>query len=147
MRRAVSSAFACFGVGKRQSAARRPAVRSLLDVRTNEEQDRSLVNPGILAMAEPVEQQPVVDEAAELEAAVGQAIEACGGDPVDAVRALVIANAMLERELAERLREDEPRIPARAAGRQVRREYHGRGRGAHSGISTTRSGMKPAFWD
>ncbi|MCK1616393.1 hypothetical protein IVA96_06915 [Bradyrhizobium sp. 159] len=53
-------------------------------------------------MAAPVEQQqPVVDEAAELEAAVAQAIEACGGDPVDAVRALIVANAMLERELAD----------------------------------------------
>jgi hypothetical protein len=47
-------------------------------------------------MADPAEQQPV-DEAAELEAAVGQAIEACGGDPVDAVRALIVANSMLER--------------------------------------------------
>lgn len=35
-------------------------------------------------------EQPVVDEAAELEAAVGQAIEACGGDPVAAVRALIV---------------------------------------------------------
>jgi hypothetical protein len=52
-------------------------------------------------MAEPVEQQPVVDEAAELEAAVRQAIEACGGDPVDAVRALIVANSMLEQELAD----------------------------------------------
>ena len=40
------------------------------------------------------------DEAAELEAAVGQAIEACGGDPVAAVRALIVANALLEKELA-----------------------------------------------
>jgi hypothetical protein len=52
-------------------------------------------------MAEPVEQQPVVDEAAELEAAVRQAIAACGGDPVDAVRALIVANGMLEQELAD----------------------------------------------
>jgi hypothetical protein len=52
-------------------------------------------------MAEPVEQQPVVDDAAEPEAAVRQAIEACGGDPVDAVRALIVANSMLERELAD----------------------------------------------
>jgi hypothetical protein len=32
------------------------------------------------AMAEPVEQQPPVDQAAELEAEVAQSIEACGGD-------------------------------------------------------------------
>lgn len=51
-------------------------------------------------MAAPVEQHPVVDEAAELEAAVRQAIEACGGDPVDAVRALIVANSMLEQELS-----------------------------------------------
>jgi hypothetical protein len=52
-------------------------------------------------MSDPAEQQPVVDEAAELEAAVRQAIEACGGDPVDAVRALIVANSMLERELSD----------------------------------------------
>jgi hypothetical protein len=46
-------------------------------------------------------EQPPVDEAAELEAAVGQAIEACGGDPIAAVRALIVANAMLEREMSE----------------------------------------------
>ena len=39
-------------------------------------------------------------EAAELEATVSQAIEACGGDPVAAVRALIVANGMLEHELA-----------------------------------------------
>ncbi|MCS3893294.1 enamine deaminase RidA (YjgF/YER057c/UK114 family) [Bradyrhizobium japonicum USDA 38] len=48
----------------------------------------------------PAEQQPV-DPAAELDAAVAQAIEACGGDPVDAVRALIVANSMIEQELAE----------------------------------------------
>ena len=37
---------------------------------------------------------------AELEAAVGQAIEACGGAPVAAVRALIVANSLLEHELA-----------------------------------------------
>lgn len=52
-------------------------------------------------MAEPAKQPDHVDEAAELEAAVRQAIEACGGDPVDAVRALIVANAMLEQELAD----------------------------------------------
>lgn len=49
----------------------------------------------------PAEQQPPVDEAAaELEAAVAQAIEACG-DPVAAVRALIVMNTALERELAD----------------------------------------------
>ena len=51
-------------------------------------------------MADPAEQQPV-DQAAQLEAAVSQAIAACGGDPVDAVRALIVANGMLEQELAD----------------------------------------------
>ena len=37
--------------------------------------------------------------AAELEAALGQAIEACGGDPVPAVRALIVANSLLEEEI------------------------------------------------
>ena len=52
-------------------------------------------------MAEPAEQQPAVDEAAELEAAVAQAIETCGGDPVHAVRALIVMNTALEQELAD----------------------------------------------
>jgi hypothetical protein len=52
-------------------------------------------------MAAPAEQQSPLDEAAELEAAVRQAIEACGGDPVDAVRALIVMNSALDRELAD----------------------------------------------
>ncbi|MET4278826.1 MULTISPECIES: hypothetical protein [unclassified Bradyrhizobium] len=51
-------------------------------------------------MADPAEQQPAVDKAAELEAAVRDAIETCGGDPVDAVRALILMNTALEQELA-----------------------------------------------
>ena len=51
-------------------------------------------------MAEPVEQQPV-DEAAELEVAVAQAIEACGGDTLATIKALIVANSMLEQELAD----------------------------------------------
>ncbi|GLH79710.1 hypothetical protein SSBR45G_46190 [Bradyrhizobium sp. SSBR45G] len=51
-------------------------------------------------MADPAEQSPV-DQAADLEAAVAQAIEACGGDPVAAVRSLIVMNSMLERELAD----------------------------------------------
>jgi len=52
-------------------------------------------------MAEPAADQLPVDAAADMEAAVGQAIEACGGDPVAAVRALIVANAMLEQEMSE----------------------------------------------
>jgi hypothetical protein len=37
----------------------------------------------------------------ELEAAVDQAIAACGGDPRAAVRALIVANNFLESEIAE----------------------------------------------
>jgi hypothetical protein len=37
--------------------------------------------------------------AEQLEAAVDQAIEACGGDAREAVKALLIANEFLEREL------------------------------------------------
>ncbi|WP_340672286.1 hypothetical protein [Bradyrhizobium ottawaense] len=51
-------------------------------------------------MADPVEQQPV-DEAAELEIAAAQAIEACGGDMLATVKALIIANSLLEQELAD----------------------------------------------
>lgn len=51
-------------------------------------------------MADPVEQQPV-DEAAELEIAAAQAIEACGGDMLATIKALIVANGMLEQELAD----------------------------------------------
>ena len=37
----------------------------------------------------------------ELEAAVDQAIDACGGDTRAAVRALIVANNFLESEIAE----------------------------------------------
>lgn len=40
--------------------------------------------------------QPTADE---LEAAADQAIAACGGDARDAVKALLIANEFLEREM------------------------------------------------
>lgn len=43
------------------------------------------------------EQPP--DTAAELEAAVEHAIEACGGDLLATIRALIVANIMLEQEL------------------------------------------------
>ena len=65
-------------------------------------------------MADPAEQP--VDTAAELGAAVGQTIEACGGDPIAAVRALIVANSMLEKELQEVLREGVARIYAGPEG-------------------------------
>jgi hypothetical protein len=37
----------------------------------------------------------------ELEAAVDQAIAACGGDARDAIRALIVANDFLESEVSE----------------------------------------------
>jgi hypothetical protein len=52
-------------------------------------------------MADPAEQQSDVNEAAQLQAAADHAIEACGGDPVATIKALSVANSMLERELAE----------------------------------------------
>lgn len=51
-------------------------------------------------MSDPAEQQPV-DQAAELEAATAQAIEACNGDLLATVKALIVANGLLEQELAE----------------------------------------------
>jgi hypothetical protein len=52
-------------------------------------------------MADPAEQPTPVDQAAELEAAAAQAIGACGGDMLATVKALIVANAMLERELED----------------------------------------------
>lgn len=51
-------------------------------------------------MFSPPEQQSV-DEAAELEVAAAQAIEACGGDLMQTIKALIVANSMLEQELAD----------------------------------------------
>ncbi|WLA74189.1 hypothetical protein QIH77_02835 [Bradyrhizobium diazoefficiens] len=51
-------------------------------------------------MAAPVEQQPV-DEAAELEVAAAQAVEACGGDMLATIKALIVANSLLEQDLEE----------------------------------------------
>lgn len=45
------------------------------------------------------EQSP--DPATELDAAVEHAIEACDGDLLTTVRALIVANDMLERELRD----------------------------------------------
>ena len=45
--------------------------------------------------------QPKFEESDELEAAVDQAISACGGDMRATVRALIVANEYLESEAAE----------------------------------------------
>jgi hypothetical protein len=42
-------------------------------------------------------------DAEKLEAAADQAIAACGGDAREAVKALLIANEFLEREMEERV--------------------------------------------
>jgi len=43
-------------------------------------------------------------DADELEAAVDQAIAACGGDAREAVKALIVANDFLENEVGELMR-------------------------------------------
>ena len=45
--------------------------------------------------------QPNTGDVDELEAAVDQAIAACGGDMRSAIRALIIANEYLESEVSE----------------------------------------------
>jgi hypothetical protein len=45
--------------------------------------------------------QPNTHEADELEAAVDQAIAACGGDMRSTIRALIVANEYLESEVGE----------------------------------------------
>ena len=53
-------------------------------------------------MSKPNTQAPSPDilaDAASLEAAADQAIAACGGDAREAVKALLIANEFLEREM------------------------------------------------
>jgi len=45
--------------------------------------------------------QPKSEESDELEAAVDQAISACGGNMRATIRALVVANEYLESEVAE----------------------------------------------
>ncbi|SDJ74426.1 hypothetical protein SAMN05216338_106323 [Bradyrhizobium sp. Rc2d] len=50
-------------------------------------------------MSDPAEQS--ADEAAELELAAAQAIEACGGDMFATIKALIVANSLLEQELAD----------------------------------------------
>ena len=45
--------------------------------------------------------EPETSAAPDLDAAVDQAIAACGGDAREAVKALLVANGFLEAELAE----------------------------------------------
>jgi hypothetical protein len=45
--------------------------------------------------------QPNAQDADELEVAVDQAIEACGGDMRSAIRTLIVANEYLESEVGE----------------------------------------------
>jgi hypothetical protein len=45
--------------------------------------------------------QPNAEDADGLEAAVDQAIAACGGDMRSAIRALIVANEYLESEVSE----------------------------------------------
>ena len=45
--------------------------------------------------------QPNAQDADELEAAVDQAIAACGGDMRTTIRALIVANEYLESEVSE----------------------------------------------
>jgi hypothetical protein len=45
--------------------------------------------------------QPEFEEGDELEAAVDQAISACGGDKRATIRALIVANEYLESEVGE----------------------------------------------
>jgi hypothetical protein len=52
-------------------------------------------------MSQPAEQKSDVDVVAQLEVAAAQAIEACGGDLYATVKALIVANALLEQELSD----------------------------------------------
>ena len=54
---------------------------------------------GIFAMSS--SSQPSSEEGDELEAAVDQAISACGGDVRATIRALIVANDYLETEVGE----------------------------------------------
>lgn len=54
----------------------------------------------------------VASDAAQLEASVAQAIADCGGDPVAAVRALIVLNDAMQRDLAA-LRQEVEEITAK----------------------------------
>jgi hypothetical protein len=46
---------------------------------------------------------PILSDADQLDAAADQAIAACGGDAREAVKALIVANKFLEREIEEKV--------------------------------------------
>jgi hypothetical protein len=52
-------------------------------------------------MAEAAENVEVEDPALALERATDEAVEACGGDAWSAVRALLVANSLLEAQIDE----------------------------------------------
>jgi len=57
-------------------------------------------------MSSPSPKEPapnLLADAARLDAAADQAIAACGGDAREAVKALLIANEFLEREMEDRV--------------------------------------------
>jgi len=59
--------------------------------------------------------QPNAQDADELEAAVDQAIAACGGDTRSTIRALIVANEYLQTEVTKLMKAGDFRpIPARS---------------------------------
>ena len=56
-----------------------------------------------MSYPEPKACAPNLSDAATLDAAADQAIAACGGDVREAVKALLIANEFLEREMEEKV--------------------------------------------
>lgn len=99
-RRAVSSALACLAVGNLQSAHRRPAIdHSRLTIEQIENKMIRRQRGEMSESAKKDEQPP--DPAAELDTAVEHAIEACDGDLLATIRAMIVANTMLETELAD----------------------------------------------
>lgn len=84
-------------------------------------------------MSEPDPQQPQHSEAAALEAAVDQAIAACGGDPRAALRTLVVALGTYEQEVGDLRREVDALTAALSHG-YARRGKGGRARPAGSTV-------------
>lgn len=77
-------------------------------------------------MPETLPIEPLTDEqAAQLEASVVRAVEDCGGDPVAAVRGLIILNDAMQRELGE-LRREVEEITAKVSRAYARDLFHHR---------------------
>jgi hypothetical protein len=79
--------------------AQRFLARDLNDAETLQAfdaQHRAPTSTGVRCQRLRKDDQPP-DPAAELDAAVEDAIEACGGDLLATIRALIVANSMLER--------------------------------------------------